>query len=456
MKKHLALFAVFALLLSLFGACGNKPETPDATTDATPAPTAQTTAAPSTTQASAPTEEPSPYHFAAGNFPKDERGLATQHYSYEMPISTTDEVLTMWTTSYTPQYIPEAGYASMDLPSYDRDLTGVNIEYSIVSTERRKENLGVLLASDDLLDIMCWAKQFFPGQEIDMINDGYFANIYDYKDYAPNFFYLIANAVPEDKDTYYRHFLAEDKVASMWVIYANPYINGCYCVRGDWMDELGLNPDDVKTWDDLYELLNLVKVEYPDCEYPFALVQSIDMSSAWVFTSYDTIPYVSTTTLGPIFTVDGKVHFSNTGDNDKAFMTELLRFMDADLVQPGWTGRIYAGEYQELTDTGKVFYNFSTCSGTQSKTNVDPDAYWVPLGNPLRTPDQVMKVGMDIGRVLASNTFNFSSTCENLELAISWCDWLYSPEGGELWSYGLEGQCWEYDENGSMLKFRTV
>ncbi len=445
MRKVICLLLTAALCIALFSGCNN----------AAPA----ATQAPAESTAPEPTAEPSPYHFAEGNFPKDERGLSTAHYAYNMPISTTDEVITMWTTNWTPQFIPEEGYASMSLPTYDRNLTGVNIEYSIVANENRKENFSVLRASDDMLDIMCWAAQYYGGQDTDILSEGYFANIYDYRDYAPNFFYLTANADPNDRDTYDRTFLSPTEVASMWVIYANPVVNGCCMVRGDWLDKLGIKKDDIVTWDDLFNTLTAVKTNIDTCPNPWAMYGSIDYSSAWVYTSYDTIPYVSSSTLGPYFILDGKVTFSNTTDNDKAFIQDVLhRALDADLVQPNWTSIFQGGGYVSQMDAGEVFYMFMTCNDTQNyaKTNVDPNCTWVPLGSPLRTPDQIMKVGIDVNRLLPSCSFNFSSKCENLKLAISWCDWLFSPEGGELWSYGLEGECWEYDANGNRVATELI
>ena len=39
-------------------------------------------------------------------------------------------------------------------------------------------------------------------------------------------------------------------------------------------------------------------------------------------------------------------------------------------------------------------------------------------------------------------------SCENIPLAVTWCDWFYSPAGSDYSSWGPEGVVWEYDENG--------
>ena len=43
-----------------------------------------------------------------------------------------------------------------------------------------------------------------------------------------------------------------------------------------------------------------------------------------------------------------------------------------------------------------------------------------------------------------------SAKCENIPLAVTWCDWRYSPAGSFLASYGVEGTTWEYDDNGNI------
>ena len=455
MKKYLSMLLVLTMLVTLFAGCAPGEDTPTNTADtditATPAPDN------SAPDSSAPVQEDSPYNFAAGNFPKDERGIATEHYTYELPLTTTDEVLTVWMNLYSPQYVPAEGYQAMALPAKDRELTGVNIEYTLVTTDSRRTNFSVLRAADDFNDIMCYAANLYGGAETDIITEGYFVNLYDYRDYCPNYMYLVANHDPSDVDTYDKVFLAEDMVASMYIIYANPVINGAHFVRGDWMDEMGVDASDIVTWDDLYELLVRVKAEYETCEYPFGLTNTIDMLNCYDFTSYDNLSYLAADYLGPYYLVDGKATFAHINETDRSFVKELHRFMDAGLISPNWTAHTGGSSYRTMADNGETFYYFMTCADSQSSrfTNVDADCYWQLLGNPLRTEDQQLKVATKLSRTLGT-CYNIASTCENIELAVTWCDWCFSLEGGELWSYGLEGECWEYDENGNRVASELI
>jgi hypothetical protein len=114
---------------------------------------AEAAEAPETEATPAPTEESSPYHFAAGKFAKDANGFAAEKYDYELPLTTTDELLQYWTTIYTPEYLT-TDYNDSPFPLLVEEQTGVNVEYLMIDGATRAENFSVLLASDELPDIM--------------------------------------------------------------------------------------------------------------------------------------------------------------------------------------------------------------------------------------------------------------------------------------------------------------
>lgn len=99
MGKKLILILAFFMVFALFSGCNDKDNvtTTPTNTEGTAVESAQPTSTP---------EPDTPYNFAVGNFEVDTNGLPTGNYEYELPISTTDEVLTFWTTCYTPQWLP--------------------------------------------------------------------------------------------------------------------------------------------------------------------------------------------------------------------------------------------------------------------------------------------------------------------------------------------------------------
>jgi hypothetical protein len=186
MKKKLAFILAIALILALFVGCG---ETGTTTTTETAEPTAAASSEPTPEPTPEPTEENSPYNFAIGQYEKNEKGYPTAPYEYELPLTTTDEVLSFWTYTYSPQRIPEEGYGFMPQALQREELTGVNIEYVLAPTETLKEQYGILLAADDLCDITCGAVALSSDTPEKNLEDGWWVNLYDYMDYCPNYIY---------------------------------------------------------------------------------------------------------------------------------------------------------------------------------------------------------------------------------------------------------------------------
>ncbi|NMA37552.1 MAG: hypothetical protein GX942_04515 [Papillibacter sp.] len=153
MKKKLAFILALVFVLALFAGCGGKNTGNTGNNAAKPTASGNDTAKP-TDQPDTPTEEPSPYNFAIGKYEVNEAGFPTEKYVYELPLSTTGESFTKWTTCYTPQFIPEDGWGSIETWAGVREMTGVIIEYDVVSSDTRSQNFSVLLASDQLHDII--------------------------------------------------------------------------------------------------------------------------------------------------------------------------------------------------------------------------------------------------------------------------------------------------------------
>ena len=77
-------------------------------------------------------------------------------------------------------------------------------------------------------------------------------------------------------------------------------------IRGDWLEQLGLTTDDIVTFDDFYDVLTRFKTEIDSCNFPWAMLNVIDMSGNYTLNAFDTLPYVSPYGIGPVFAVDGR------------------------------------------------------------------------------------------------------------------------------------------------------
>ncbi len=447
-KKLLSLLLAVLLIVAMFAGCGKEATpgtpatTPDASTDSTQPPDDQG-------GTDAPVEDDSPYKFAAGNFDKDENGIANAPYEYAQPFCTTDEVLTYWNTCYTPQYIPAEGFSSMEYQRELVELTGVNIEYVVTPAETKSQNFAVMLASDDLPDIMSLGLTYYGKSAEDAINEGWFVNIWDYRDYAPNYFYQV-KALDKDNLTntvYYK----EGIVGWFYGILTDPTPTTGWCVREDFLDDLGLKWQDIVTYDDIHDMLYRMKNEL-GVEWPMEVFQTIEMVPGYFASGYNTALLLNSYGMPYSKVVDGKIQYSLTTQDDKELTTMMAQWYQEGLIDPGWPSYIGNNEMVNQITTGTTAY----VSMTPSQINdyitqtPDPDAKWTSLTRPVKYEGQKLMYGQELS-YLTYGYVNLSAKCENIPLAVSWCDWFYSPYGSEYSSWGPQGVVWDYDENGERM-----
>ena len=134
-----------------------------------------------------------------------------------------------------------------------------------------------------------------------MVEDGYFANIFDFAEYMPNYLYQATYANPSDRDTYESVFYSDDVVPVAWLLWSTDIVvDTGYCVRQDWLDKIGKKAEDIVTWDDLEETLLQIKSVIDTCEFPMWLSSMIEINNYWQFNSFDNLSVITTINLPPI------------------------------------------------------------------------------------------------------------------------------------------------------------
>jgi len=396
-----------------------------------------------------PTEEPSPYNFAAGKFAADENGIATEKYDYVLPLTTTDEVLTYWGVCYIPQYLPEGGFGETALPVEVEKRTGVHMEYSMLAADGLQNNFSVLLASDSLLDIMCGARSYYNGGTFKdaVLEEKYFANLYDYRAYMPNYMYE-ATKDPEDLDTIHTVFTESNLVMNFLELRQELELSNGGFTRSDWLREMGKTANDITTFQDLHDLLYFAKSQ-KNADTPMTFLSMLESPGTNEFVAYDC--YWSVYNISNQYVRDGKVYMSNMNDNDRELMTLMNSWYSEGLIDPNWSSYSSIQDFDMKLDDGSMAYLCGTRPTTVVKHNdyLPEGEQWTALKKPVREEGQTLHMGYRVSRVYWGSAA-VSATCENIELAVTWLDWRYSEEGAFLYGYGVQGVSWDYDENGNI------
>lgn len=452
MKKKLAFLLSLLLVLALFAGCGG-----DKKTTPTQAPTAAPGADETAPVETKEPEDDSPYNLAAGKYEVNELGLPTANYEYELPLSTTDEVFTYWTTCYTPQVISEEGFSNMPFQTALREKTGVNIEYIIVDSTAMRENFSMLLASDDLPDLISNGYYYYPGPVMSAIEDDYFVNLYDYKEYIPNYLYQVTRYYDMDPDVYELIFYNDTTILSFTLGTEEPMPGSGYCVRADWLRDLGLEPESITTYDHLHDMLTDFKVKLGSTG-PMGITKVVEIASGSFASGFNTAATLNENGLPLIRVVNGEPQFTLTQEDDRQLMQLLSNWFAEGLIDPNWSSYSYTTDMSSALANNVIGYMSFNPSELKDLelTSTDPDCEWVALTRPLLYEGQelhYLQYGKESSRAVGGGIGGcvISTKCENVPLLASWCDYGYSKEGSLFISWGVEGLTWEYDENGNRM-----
>jgi ABC-type glycerol-3-phosphate transport system substrate-binding protein len=489
MKKVLSFTLVLVLLAAMFAGCTDTGAETSSSPSTSPTATAGGSASPDASPTT--TQEGGAISFAAGDiapaklptaadtnlavnsdgtlkYEIDEAHLPVDFYDYAVPITTSTQSLTYWAPNFVFSLIAADGAASMPYQSFLRDYTGVSIDYQLFSGADASTNYATMIASDDLADIVGWGVTYWGmasgGTEANMIDEGFYANINDYRAYAPNFFYQV-NRYDRDPELVNAIWLTNDMITNM-----GPYRevstaqDAAMTIRGDWIDDLnakGLLPagvtksEDIRTYAQLESIMALFQTENIKNTSGFPLL-FLNQGEPWptaIFGGMDTSLHMMAPSLK---VVDGKVTYTMMEDVDYEAATMFVDWLEKGFIGSQWASYgVSTDVYPILFDEGIGIY-YSDASGISSIEEncriVNPNARWEALRTPARTANWDFKYGRS-AKPYVYNQFgsgwSFSAKGKNIPLAISYADWFYSDDGAFYGSWGVEDLTWEYDSNGN-------
>lgn len=349
----------------------------------------------------------------------------------------------------------DAGVDSMspEIAAYIKERTGITLELQTVTNEDSTQALAAGLAAGDLPDFVSFYLNHSGRPEFQTLlqaaNQGMFHDIAPYLKEGETYGkYFEEGYLPTD--TKENIMMREDHDGATYLVHmaideepADPgmkSVGGPY-IRRDIAEDLGINPLEITTTEQLEELLRAIEAGgYTDDNgAPVTpLGPTVWGGSERPFIYNDLVWQGEG---GEKFWKDGEEvkHESMTdyGEKRVAFVRQLL----ADkLMHP----EFYTMEETRASE-GVTNKSFAIVADMYNYRPEIGDMDYIPLG-PINRVDGSNHMVMPYKSGYAG--WAVPATTENPEEVVAFADWLASEEGKMLYFYGLEGEHYDLDENG--------
>ncbi len=318
--------------------------------------------------------------------------------------------------------------------------TNVHFEFitPAVGTEREQYNLTI--TSGELPDVMSNTAYYQDGLD-NGIDDGYFLDLTDLLPiYAPDYL-AVLEATGQAKDV----MTDDGRYASIGMIFNHPqapFVGPM--VRGDWLEELGLSvPETYEEWE---EMLIAFK-EKKGCEAPLTMTKS----GYWnLGAGYGVYGGALGTTF---YQVDGKVYDSllDNPEGCKEYFTMLNRWYEKGLLDQNFMTATGYNPDPSFLNTG--------VSGAAQAMYSSVDTSLLPVQEaggklvampwPVKEKGDVLHYSPAATNSIVTPSVTISASCENPEILLAMFNYLFTEEGYMLENYGIEGEHYTLNEDGS-------
>lgn len=339
-----------------------------------------------------------------------------------------DETLTYWQGLSSAISTVVDNAAKTEFAKYLKDQTGVNIEFLHPVAGQEETSLSLLLASNQLPDMIEASWNAYNGGPIKNIKEKVILPLNDVIDKdAPN----LKKYLDDNKE------IAKSLKTSNGDYYVFPFIRGDKrllisvggLIRRDWLKDVGMQIP--KTVDDLEKALTAFK-DKKGAIAPMCITASNMNTFLGNFS-----------TSNGFYLEKGKVVFGPLTENYKIAAETLHRWYTNGLLDPNFISIDSAGLDSNVL-TGKTGYTISSGGGSLGT--------W--LDNMNKSNQQFDMVGMPFTDISTDNPNTYYNTeteypgygsvaittaCKNVPLAARFLDYGYSNEGKILYNYGKEG-----------------
>ena len=316
-------------------------------------------------------------------------------------------------------------------------ITNVGWEATMVSFMAESEQFQLMVAGGDYTDVVCKAVDNYTGTVDQAIEEDFLIDLAPYIDEnMPNLTGWFQQ-YPE-----LRKQITSDggAIGAFPKLYKEPSdISSGGMIRADWLADLGLQ--EPKTFDDLYQILKAFR-DQKGATAPLVIAMPSGVQTE-LLSGYNI--------SGGYYQVDGEVRHGAVQPEFKDYLTMMNKWYTEGLVDD----LFLTNQYESLIDfspvlngTCGVWYGTAAQSITYIMSSAaDPNMRITGVTN-VTTDGSMAHVG-ESGSVFDSNLWSVTTVCQDPEIICRYIDYIYGEDGILLANYGVEGETFTYDENGT-------
>lgn len=362
-----------------------------------------------------------------------------------LPLTEETAELSFWTGSPAMD-ATISGWSDSTAVQKFEEITGVHINYIEVAPPAQSETINLMFTSGDYPDIINYALTGIYTVPY-MIENEIIVDLQDMMaEYAPSY-----SALMEADPALYLATVSDGgEIGGLCGYEYNSYFTTGALVRGDWLAEIGMKPEELVTIDDYYNYLTAI-MSQGLCEHPMPLRYDAYISGSPFLNALGGVSgAASDASAQNFFYLDDNktMVYAFTTDAYREYITLMAKWyqegiitrdlLNSDMLD---SSAIAGGSYGVIWQDCQ-FMDTWIAAGQVN----DPDYSLVGVAEPKLTADQALGNGMVTN--LTTNLI-ISTCCEDPELALQWLDYHFSVEGSLLSQYGLEGEGLAYDADGN-------
>jgi putative aldouronate transport system substrate-binding protein len=443
MKKNsfIALLAALALLLSLCTGCGSTAASTPATDSGTDVEaSAEVSAEEAVVSAEAPAAEPEVSAVEEASSVEEVPEVLGPEAYYACEDTTEITVLFQY-AAWFQGFFPE-GWGASEFWTQLGEATNTTWSLQEIANMAWTENVNLLCAAGDLPDVVMNLGSVYNGGLVAAIRDEQIVDIAPLiEENAPNYYsYLTAD------DYTLKSCITDDgEMGAMYPLTAepDPIVDGLW-IRQDWLDELGMEIP--TTPDELNDVLQAFQSNFGANVGFYQMIRTGD------------------TTIGPqaegIWNAYGPVNYylDEDGVIQCAFMQdyyfEYLAFLQK-LANEGLflTSTMTDRDASELFASGDIGIEGDSITNVPSYISLLPEEEQAKINLvPMAALGEPTEFGSTSSLISGSNSgggnVSISTNCADPNVVLKAFDYLYTEPGSMLSIWGIEGESYDYDENG--------